>query len=387
MRTVLLAVGDGSGDAIAAELVTALREIRPDTRFLGLAGVAMEKCGVRAVADQRELAVGGIVELVPSLPRIVRVWRRMVVALRESRPDLVVLVDSSGFNLALARRARHLGVPVLYYVSPQVWAWRPGRVTKLARRVDRLAAIFPFEPRCYEGAGLPVDYVGHPLLDRLGDVAAAGDRASARRRLGLPTDAPVVALMPGSRRNELRHGLAVFVKTAQVVHAREPRSVFVLPVAPSLDALQVESAVRRLPGAANLPLRFVVGEAITALAACDVALQKPGTATLEAAILGRPLVVAARIHPVTAAIVRRAAAVDCTAMPNLIAGRRIVPEFLQAEAEPTAIAAALLRLLAGPERERQLAGLREVRRLLGPCGAARRTAAIAAEMLGAGRRS
>jgi lipid-A-disaccharide synthase len=260
-------------------------------------------------------------------------------------------------------------------------------VAKLARRVDRMAAIFPFEPRCYAGTGLPVDYVGHPLLDRLGDIAAASDRASARRRLGLPEHAPVVALMPGSRRNEVSHGLAVFVKTAQIVHAREPRSWFVLPVAPSLDSLRLESAVRRLPGAASLPVRFVTGEAITALAACDVALQKPGTATLEATVLGRPMVVAARLHPVTAAIVRRAAAVDCTAMPNLIAGRRIVPEFLQAEAEPAAIAGVLLQLLAGPERELQLAELAAVRRTLGPAGAARRTAAIAAEMLSAGRRS
>jgi len=196
----------------------------------------------------------------------------------------------------------------------------------------------------------------------------------------------VVALLPGSRRNEVRHGLEVFVRAARLVHAREPRSRFVLPVAPSLDARELESSAHRLVGSERLPLRFAAGGGVPALTACDVALLKPGTGTLEAALLGRPMVVAARLHPVTAAIVRRAAAVECTAMPNLLAGRCIVPELLQAEAKPAAVADAILSLLAGPERARQLADLAAVRRVLGG-GAARRTAAIADEMLGArGRR-
>jgi len=384
VTTVLLAVGDASGDAVAADFVGALRELRPDARFLGLGGVEMEKRGVEIVAHQRDLAVGGIVELAPSLHRVARAWRRMGAALAAARPDLAVLVDSSGFNLPFARRARRAGVPVLYYVSPQVWAWRSGRIRKLARRVDRMAVIFPFEPAVYDGTGIPVEFVGHPLVERLGG-RGPRDREAARARLDLPAAAKVVALLPGSRRSEVRSCLGLHLEAAEIVHARDPHSHFVLPVAPPIDRAQVEAGVRRRRLPSLLRLDVLDGGSHDALTACDVALCKPGTATLEAALLERPCVVAGRGHPLSAAIVRRLVKVDYWGMPNLIAGEPVVPEFLQERADPQAIAEAVLALFEGPARAAQLAGLAPVREALGPGGAARRTAAIAEEMIVARR--
>jgi lipid-A-disaccharide synthase len=383
MTTVLLAAGDASGDAVAADFVGALRELRPGVRCLGLGGVEMEKRGVELVAHQRDLAVGGIFELAPSVRRIARAWRRMGAALASARPDLAVLVDSSGFNLPFARRVRRAAVPTLYYVSPQVWAWRRGRIRKIARRVDRMAVIFPFEPAVYAGAGIPVEFVGHPLVERLG--GGPRDREAARARLGLPAAARVVALLPGSRRNEVRSCLDLHLKAAKIVHAHASRSHFVLPVAPSIDRARVEAGVRRMRLPPRMPIDVLDGGSHVALTACDVALCKPGTATLEAALLGRPCVVAGRGHPLSAAILRRLVTVEFWGMPNLIAGEPIVPEFLQEGADPQAIAEAVLGLFEGPARAEQLAGLARVRAALGPGGSARRVAAIAEEMIVARR--
>jgi lipid-A-disaccharide synthase len=297
------------------------------------------------------------------------------------RPDLAVLVDSSGFNLPFARRARRAGVPTLYYVSPQVWAWRSGRIRKIARRVDRMAVIFPFEAAVYAGTGVPVEFVGHPLVERLGDGAGARAREVARARLGLPAAAKVVALLPGSRRSELRYCLGVHLEAARIAHARDPACHFILPVAPSIERAAIEAALRRARLPSALRLDLLEGGSRGALSACDVALCKPGTATLEAAVLGRPCVVAGRGHPLSAAIVRRLVKVDFWAMPNLIAGEAIVPEFLQERADPRAIAEAVLALFDGPPRAAQLAALAAVRAALGPVGAARRVAAIAEEMI------
>lgn len=385
MTTVMLSVGDASGDAITADFVDELRVLRPGVRFAGLAGPRLAERGVECIVDQRELAVGGLVELAPSARRLARAWRTITAAIPRLRPSLAVLVDSSGFNLPLARRFRRAGVPTLYYVSPQVWAWRAGRIHKLSRRVDRMAAILPFEPDVFAGSGLAVDFVGHPLVDRLAPHLGPWDRATARRRLGLPAGAAVIALLPCSRRSEISNGVDLMARVARLLHARKPEARFILPVAPSLERSELESALGRA-GAGTPPIALVDGASPHALAACDAALLKPGTAVLEAALLDRPAVVAGRVHPLTAAIARPLLRVDSVAMPNLIAGRRVVPEFLQESARPEWIADAMLGVLTGPGRSTQLAGLAEVRRALGPGGAARRTAAIAQEMLGASAR-
>jgi lipid-A-disaccharide synthase len=381
MSTVLLSVGDTSGDVVASDFVRELRALRPGTRFVGMGGAEMARAGVELVVDQRDVAVNGLVELLPDLPRIVRAWRRMVAALRASAPDLVVLVDSSGFNLPFARRARRQSIPTLYYVAPQVWGWRTGRIRKIARRVDRLAVIFPFEPDVYAGTGVVAEFVGHPLVERLEESREKLDREAARRALSLPPDVPVVALLPGSRRAEMRHTLPLALAVAKQVHARDPRVHFALPRAPSVTAETLDEGLRAAALPSLLPLTVVPGRAHEVLCAADAALCKPGTSTLEAALLGCPLVAAARTTRLTSALVRRLVRVDTLVMPNLIAGEAVVPEFYQEEADPDRIAEALLGLLDGPERQRQLEHFDAVRRTLSRGGAARRAAEIAAEMI------
>jgi len=385
MTRVLVSAGDASGEAYAAAFVVALRERLPDARFLGLGGAEMEKAGVEICVHQRELAIGGLLEVVRDLPRVTGAWRRLGRALREERPDLVVLVDSPDFNIPFARRAHRAGVPVFYYVSPQVWAWRRWRVAKLARRVDRMAVIFPFEPDFYEGSGLRVDFVGNPLVDRVPGPQDAGEssalRAALRSELGVPDGAPLVALLPGSRRNELRHGLPLQIETARVLHERLPAVRFALAVAPSLDRETVERQLAALPAARGLPLDLHSGRTYDVIRAADAALAKPGTVTIEIALLGTPLVVAARAHPLSAAIARRVVRVPSLTMPNLVAGEPVVPEFLQQEARPERIAAALAELLEGPAGALQRSRLAALREQLGGGGAARRAAAIAEEMV------
>jgi lipid-A-disaccharide synthase len=380
MSTVLLSVGDASGDVYAGDFVRELQRLRPDTRFLGMGGAELAKAGMQVVVDQREMAVGGLFELIPELPRVVRAWRRMVAALRGARPDLVVLVDSSGFNLPFARRARRQGVPTLYYVSPQVWGWRRGRIRTIARCVGRLAVIFPFEPAVYAGTGVPVEFVGHPLVERLAQTARLG-QGEARRALGLPEQARIVALLPGSRRGEIRHVLPLQLETARVLHARDPRIHFALPCAPSVDRTALSRAVARARLPALLGLQVLDGDAQRVLRAADVALCKPGTSTLEAALLGCPLVVAARSSRLTAFLLRRLLRVPYLAMPNLIAGRAVVPELLQEAASPERVADAVQALLDGPARAEQEAQLARLRECLSRGGAARRAAEIAEEMM------
>jgi lipid-A-disaccharide synthase len=387
MTRVLVSAGDASGEAYAAAFVVALRERLPDARFLGLGGAEMEKAGVEIRVHQRELAIGGLLEVVRDLPRVTGAWRRLGRALRDERPDLVVLVDSPDFNIPFARRAHRAGVPVFYYVSPQVWAWRRWRVAKLARRVDRMAVIFPFEPRFYEGSGLRVDFVGNPLVDRVPEPPSAGERTALRAELGVPEAAQLVALLPGSRRNELRHGLPLQIESARALHERLPAVRFALAVAPSLERESVERQLAALPAARGLPLELHSGRTYDVIRAADAALAKPGTATLEVALLGTPLVVAARAHPLSAAIARRAVRVPSLTMPNLVAGEPIVPEFLQQEARPERIAASLAELLQGPAGTLQCSRLAALREQLGGGGAARRAAAIAEEMVHGSSRS
>ena len=381
MTRILLSAGDASGELHAAALVDEVRRRRPGARFLGLGGPQMEKAGVDLVAEQRELAVGGLIEVLTDLRRIVSVWGRMTRAIRDEKPDLVVLVDSPDFNLPLARRARRLGVPVLYYISPQVWAWRSGRIRKMAKRVDRLAVIFPFEPEVYAGTDLPVDFVGHPLVDRLGAYAADHPVEACRAALGLDGSGPWVALLPGSRRNEVRTTLPLQLDTARALHARLPGVGFVVAVAPSIDRATIDAEIGARPLPADLELRVVERRTYEVLRAADAVLAKPGTATVEIALLGTPLVVAARVHPMTAFLGRRLIRVPSLTMPNLIAGENVVPEYLQEEARPATIAAALEGILTGPAGPAQREALGAIRERLGSGGAARRAADIVLEMV------
>jgi lipid-A-disaccharide synthase len=398
LATILFCAGDQSGEAHAAALAGALRARLPGLRLVGLGGPMMRAAGVEIVVDQRELAVGGIFELIPELLRIVGAWRRLSRALIEVRPELVVLVDSGGFNLPFARRVRRRSdARILYFIAPQVWAWRPGRIRRLAARADRIVVCLPFERDYYARRGVVVDAPGHPLVDAFAAARAAepagetpaGRRARVRQTLGIPQDAPVVGLFPGSRRSELARHLPLQLAAFERLRAREPALAgarAIIGLAAGFD----EADVRRA-GFAELPA--TVGGAVRCLAtgdgalldALDVALTKPGTITLEAALHGCPMVVMGRVHPLTAWIARRSAQVRFVALPNLLLEEEIVPELLQAEATPDRMAERLAPLFAGPERERQLAGLARAAARLGPPGAIERTAATVEEMLASPR--
>ena len=373
---VFVSTADASGDLHAAALVEELRARVPDLELFGLGGEALVGAGMEAVVAQSELAIGGLVEVLGSARRVLSAYARLRRALLDRRPDLVLLVDSPDLNLPLAGRARRSGYPVYYYVAPQVWAWRWRRVRKLAARVRRVGTIFPFEEPLLRSAGVSADFVGHPLVDRLGAAAGRPSREDAARGLGLDPERPVLGLLPGSRRNEIAANLPVFAEAARLLHERDPALQVRLILAPTLadPPAGLPDCVRTLRGASH-----------AALAASTCALAAPGTVTLEAALLGVPLVVAHRAHPLSFALARRLARVPSSCMANLVAQAGVVPERIQSQARPAALAAELGRLLGDPgaraEMRRRLA---DVARLLGEPGAARRAAERALEVAGAG---
>jgi lipid-A-disaccharide synthase len=382
MTTLLISAGDASGDLHAADFVRAFLDQHKDARVLGLGGDEMRNAGVELVVHQRDLAIGGLVELTRSLPRIVSAWRRLDRALVKARPDLVVLVDSGGFNIPFAKRVRRRSrAKILYFVAPQVWAWRPGRIAKLARRIDQLAVIFPFESAVYRDTALPVTYVGHPLGEKLSGLATQANRDAARKKLGCGTSEFVISLYPGSRSNEIRNHLPAQLAACAMLHARFPNVRFLLATAPTVPRATIEQFVSAAELPPTLRLDLPLGQSREIMLASDLGLAKPGTVTVELALLATPMVVMGKVDRLTAMVLRRAVRVPFYAMPNLIAGREIVPELLQEDAQPDAIAKALAELMAGPPRARQLKDLAEVRDVLSSLGAARRTSEIAGEML------
>lgn len=386
MTTILISAGDLSGERHAATLVRELRAKRPDLRFIGMGGSAMAEAGVELVVNSRELAVGGVFETLSSLGRLFRAWQRMLRCIRSSQPDLIVLVDSGGFNLPLARRARQLcRAKILYYVAPQLWAWRERRIHKLARRTDRIAVILPFEKEFYAARGVDVDFVGHPLLDRValqGSRSAAERRRAARTRIGIQDGSKVLGLFPGSRRSEVDRHLEIQIQSFRALHSQRRELRAVIGLAPTLERVDFERRLASLIPEMREAVHVVCGDSSDALDASDVALAKPGTITAELLLRGCPMVVIGRVHPWTAQIVRRSLRVEYLSMPNLLAGEEIVPERIQKQARPDRIAAAIAPLFEGAERERQVAALEVARKRLGAPGASRRTALIVEEMLG-----
>jgi lipid-A-disaccharide synthase len=334
---------------------------------------------MQTVADAQEVATVGFTEAAGHLRELLAAYRLLVRRLHEAPPDLCVLIDFPEFNLRLARRAKRAGVPVLYYIAPQVWAWRRGRVRKIARRVDRLAVVFPFEPALYEPRVPGVEFVGHPLLDR---VRATRARAETLRLHGLDPACPTVLLLPGSRPGEVAHVLPALLDAVRRLAGRG-RHQFVLALAHTLGREELEGQVRT----AGVPVEVVEEDTYNLMAAADVALVTSGTATLECALLECPMVVVYRLSAVSYALARLLVrGVRHVGMPNIVAGHEIVPELLQGAARGERIAAAAAAVLDSAERRAAMVeDLRAIRRRLGSGGAAERTAAIIVEMIGGQR--
>ncbi|GAB4222701.1 MAG: lipid-A-disaccharide synthase [Acidobacteriota bacterium] len=365
---ILVVAGEASGDTHAAGLIREARALLPGLEFAGMGGPAMRRAGVEILHDAADVAVVGIAEVFEKLGSIRRTMADLKRRLAGERWSAVLLVDLPDFNLHLAARARRLGLPVVYFISPQLWAWRPGRVRRIRRRVDRMLCLFPFEERFYREHGVPATFVGHPLADYDGPSRPADQ---ARRRLGLPAEAPVFGLLPGSRSGEIARLLEPMIETARLVLEQRPDAAFLVPVADTLDSGAIVERVART----GLPIVALKGAFDALIEACDAALVASGTATLEVAVRGVPPVVVYRMAPTTYLLGRMTVRVPHVSLVNLIAERRLVPELIQREFTPQRAASELLRLgLPGENRDAVLEGLREVRRRLGPPGAYRRAA-------------
>jgi lipid-A-disaccharide synthase len=377
---IFISAGEASGDRLGSGLARALRERRPDLELLGMGGPLMRREGVRLVQEASEVAVVGIFEVLARLPAILRAMGRLERSLREDRPDLLVPVDFPDFNLRLAARARRADVPVVYFVSPQVWAWRRGRVKAIRRLVRRMLVLFSFEADFYEQAGVPVTVVGHPLAEGLDE---ARDVERMRDRSGLAAGRPTVALMPGSRPGELRSLLEPMLGAAQRIRASREDVQFLVPLAQGLPA---ESVRHRLQRAELESYRIHRGDFPRILAACEAGVVASGTASLEAALEGLPIVVVYRVNPLTYALGRSLVRLENVALPNLVAGRRVVPELIQSDCRPERIAHEVLSYLEDPERAREtreaLLGVR--RRLGGPGAFGRAADAVLAELEASG---
>lgn len=370
---LLLSCGEASGDLYAGALTRELRALAPEIDVSGRGGPRFAAAGGRLLEDYRGLAVTGFTEIVAKVPQLLAAKRRLVAGARAERPDALVVIDYFGFNARLARAVKALGVPVVYYISPQVWAWRQGRIKTIRAIADRMLVIFPFEEAFYRDAGVPVEFVGHPLVD----LVRSPSRPEFLGRLGLDPSAPTVAVLPGSRTSEVRRILPTLVAAAGLVRRSIPGAQFVLARAPGLDT-SLFDAVRQLPGAA-----IVEDDTDGVLGAADVALTASGTATVQAALHGTPMVVVYRVSPLEYRIGRRFVTVDTFAMVNLIAGQRIVPELIQQAFTPEAVATEALSMLTDRARADTIrAGLSDVRRKLGGVGASRRAAQAILKVMG-----
>lgn len=369
-----LVAGEASGDTLGAALITALRERLPDARFCGVTGPKMRAAGCESWADAEELALMGLTEILRHLPRLLRLRSQLSARFIETRPDVFIGIDAPEFNLGLERRLKAAGIRTVQYVSPQVWAWRQGRVRTMHESCDRVLCLLPFETEFYAAHGVEARFVGHPLADQL---PLQPDRIGARRALGVDEQATVIALLPGSRGGEVSRLAEPFIGAAAWLAQQRPGVQFIAPMAsPKVRAL-FEVALQRAPTAP--PIAILDGQAQRALAAADAVLVASGTATLETLLTRRPMVAAYRLAPLTAFVLRRLGVVKVQhfTQPNLLLGRAAVPEFFQDAVQPAALGAALLEQLQDtPGRSALMADFERVHRTLRAGGAARAAEAV-----------
>ncbi|MGN5595443.1 lipid-A-disaccharide synthase [Stutzerimonas xanthomarina] len=353
--TVALVAGESSGDILGAGLMQAIKARHPDVEFIGVGGARMEAEGLKSYFPLERLAVMGLVEVLGRLPELLSRRKRLLRTLLDVRPDVFIGIDAPDFNLDLELKLRRAGIKTVHYVSPSVWAWRQKRVLKIRDGCDLMLTLFPFEAKFYDAHQVAVRFVGHPLADA---IPLCADRDAARALLNLPTDAPIVALMPGSRGGEVARLGSLFLDAAERLRGLRPGIRFVMPCASPERRTQLEQML----AGRDLPLTLIDGRSHEALAACDAVLIASGTATLEALLYKRPMVVAYRVAPLTFSILKRMVKSAYVSLPNLLAQRLLVPELLQEAATPEAMAQLLSPLLE--HGEVQTEGFDEIHRTL-----------------------
>lgn len=370
VKKIIIVAGEASGDLHGSNLVRAMNNVNPRLSFAGIGGNRLRDAGVELIAHCSEMGVVGLTEVGSKLKHILGVFFRIKAIIRKSKPDLVILIDYPDFNIPLAKTAARAGVPVLYYISPQVWAWRKSRIRTLKNIVRKMAVILPFEPAVYREYGMDVDFVGHPLLDIISDELTAAPRKVAGFRVGL---------LPGSREGEIRTILPVMLESAEILSRIVSAPVsFFLPLAETIDQSVIEGYLKK----SLLKVEVIREDIYSQIKAADAVIVASGTATLETALLGTPMVVLYRVSPLTYFVGKCLINIKCISLVNIIAGKIIVPELIQHDMNPQKIATEVLSIIEDPHRAEQIrADLKEVRTKLGRPGASERTARIACGLL------
>ena len=374
-QKLVIVAGEASGDAHAARMITELTKLRPDVEISGIGGDALRQAGVDIIADFAELAVMGLVEVLKRYHRIKKIYQQLIQHLKETQPDMLILVDYPGFNLRLARDAKRLGIKVFYYIGPKIWASRAGRINKIKRYVDFMAVLFPFEVEIYQKAGVPVRCVGHPLVDA---VQCALSPQQAKAVLGIDPQHRVVGLFPGSRRSEVDALLPLMLAAAEGIHARHFDVTIVLPLAPglSLDYLKSKLADTKLP------IKIVEGNFYQLVRSCDVIVAASGTVTLEIALLGVPHFLIYRVAPLTYKLLKRMVLIPYVGLCNIVTNKNLIVEVLQDEVTVERIDTELTQRLTDAQSMAKAEAIRQqVLEALGPSGGARNAADAVLEEL------
>jgi len=373
--TLMISAGESSGDQHAANLFTELKKQRPDIKAIGMGGAAMAAAGIDVRYDSSAIAVIGVIEVIKHYPDILRMLKRMQQLLASEKPDLLVCVDYKEFNFKLAAYAKKLGIKVLFYVSPQVWAWRAGRVKKYGKVIDMMAVIFPFETAYYQAENVPVRYVGHPSVDK---VQTLYSKAEDIQRFGLDASKPLLGLLPGSRVNEIKRLLPVMLAAAERVQQQMPTVQFILPQANSIDDALLASYLQQT----TLDIKCIKNQPYDVIQCCDAVISCSGTATLENALLGVPMLIVYKLTEITYWLGRWLVKTKFIGLPNIIAGKGIVKEFIQHDATAENLADEALRLLGNQAYAETMRGdLQQVKQQLGQGGASKVMADLVLEML------
>ena len=370
MYKVMISVGEASGDLHGASIAKALKELDPDIQMFGMGGQAMRKAGVDIAHDIADLGIIGFVEVVKNLPRFFRLRDELVALMEREKPDVLLVIDYPDFNMRLAPKARAQGIPVVSYIPPSAWAWRKGRAKSVAKLVDKIAAIFPFEAEVYRNAGANVEFVGHPLIDI---IKPTMDKTAAYEFFQLDSQHSIILLLPGSRKAEIENLLPVMLKSAEKIMQLDPNCQFVLPVASTISREMLHNMIKQY----KVKVKLTAEHTYDLMTIADSAIAASGTVTLEAAILGLPVVVIYKMAALTYFIGRLLVKIPNISLPNIVAGKRIIPELLQYEVNADNIAREAIALLPSTAAGKQAReGLRQVKQRLGAGGAVKRTAQV-----------